>query len=75
MRQPRKSRPSIADVIGDVVLVLVVSSLLGGAARRCGQPSVVGQILAGILLGPNLLGLWGSITGSGLGGLPGWDHR
>jgi putative transposase len=19
--------------------------------------------------------LWGSITGSGLGGLPGWDHR
>jgi Kef-type K+ transport system membrane component KefB len=46
----------IADVIGDIALVLVVSSLLGVAARRCGQPRVVGQILAGILLGPSLLG-------------------
>lgn len=46
----------IADVIGSVALVLVVSSLFGGLAQRCGQPRVVGQILAGILLGPSLLG-------------------
>lgn len=46
----------IADVIGDVALVLIFSSLLGAIARRCGQPRVVGQILAGILLGPSLLG-------------------
>jgi Kef-type K+ transport system membrane component KefB len=46
----------IADVIGEVALVLVVSWLFGLAARRCGQPIVVGQILAGILLGPTLLG-------------------
>jgi K+:H+ antiporter len=46
----------IADVIGDVALVLVVSSLLGALARRCGQPTVIGQILAGILLGPSVLG-------------------
>jgi Kef-type K+ transport system membrane component KefB len=46
----------IADVIGDVALVLVLSSLFGAAARRVGQPGVVGQILAGILLGPSLLG-------------------
>jgi len=46
----------IADVIGDIALILVVSSLLGALARRCGQPTVVGQILAGILLGPTLLG-------------------
>ena len=45
-----------ADVIGDVALVIGVSSLLGAAARRCGQPTVIGQILAGILLGPSLLG-------------------
>jgi Kef-type K+ transport system membrane component KefB len=46
----------IADVIGDVALVLIFSSLLGAIAQRCGQPKVVGQILAGILLGPSLLG-------------------
>jgi len=46
----------IADVIGDVALVLVASSLLGAAARRCGQPAVVGQILAGIILGSSVLG-------------------
>ncbi len=45
-----------ADVIGDVALVLAASSLLGALARRCGQPTVIGQILAGILLGPSLLG-------------------
>jgi Kef-type K+ transport system membrane component KefB len=46
----------IADVIGDVALVLTVSSLLGALARRWGQPTVIGQILAGILLGPSVLG-------------------
>ena len=53
----------IADVIGDVGLVLVVSSLLGAVARRCGQPAVVGQILVGVLLGPTVLGrLRGHLT-------------
>jgi Kef-type K+ transport system membrane component KefB len=53
----------IADVIGDIALVLVVSALLGAAARRCGQPTVVGQILTGVVLGPSLLGrLPGHIT-------------
>ena len=46
----------IADVIGDIALILVASSVLGALARRCGQPTVIGQILAGILLGPSLLG-------------------
>ena len=45
-----------ADVIGDVAIVLGVSSLLGAVARRCGQPTVVGQVIAGILLGASLLG-------------------
>jgi Kef-type K+ transport system membrane component KefB len=45
-----------ADVIGDIALVLGASSLLGALARRIGQPTVVGQIAAGIILGPSLLG-------------------
>jgi Kef-type K+ transport system membrane component KefB len=46
----------IADVTGDVALVLVFSSLLGAVARKCGQPAVVGQIIAGIFFGPSVLG-------------------
>jgi Kef-type K+ transport system membrane component KefB len=46
----------VAVVIGDIALVITVSSLLGVAAQRCGQPAVIGQILTGVLLGPSLLG-------------------
>jgi Kef-type K+ transport system membrane component KefB len=38
----------------DVALVIVLARLLGAAARRLGQPPVLGEILAGILLGPTL---------------------
>jgi Kef-type K+ transport system membrane component KefB len=46
----------IADVIGDIALILLVSWLLGGVAKRVGQPAVVGQMIAGIMLGPSVLG-------------------
>lgn len=46
----------IADVIGDIALVMFASWLLSGVARRVGQPAVVGQLIAGILLGPSALG-------------------
>jgi Kef-type K+ transport system membrane component KefB len=46
----------LAAAIGDIALVFVIASLLGAAARKCGQPAVIGQILTGILLGPSLLG-------------------
>jgi Kef-type K+ transport system membrane component KefB len=45
-----------AEVVGDVALVAGFASLLGAVARRCGQPVVIGQILAGLLLGPSVLG-------------------
>lgn len=46
----------ITVVIGDVALIVVASWLLGALARRLGQPTVIGQIVAGIALGPTLLG-------------------
>ncbi|MFE9762975.1 cation:proton antiporter [Streptomyces sp. NPDC005808] len=39
-----------------VVVVLAAAHLGGALARRLGQPSVIGEILAGLALGPSLLG-------------------
>jgi Kef-type K+ transport system membrane component KefB len=39
-------------------LLLLVGRLLGEAAHRLGQPSVIGQLLGGLLLGPSLFGLF-----------------
>jgi len=40
----------------DLVVILVLARLLGAGARLIGQPPVIGEITAGILLGPSLLG-------------------
>lgn len=37
-------------------IVLVTAKLLGGLGRRLGVPTVVGEILAGVLLGPTVIG-------------------
>jgi len=47
---------AVADVTGDIALVIVVSSVLGTVARRLGQSAVIGQIMTGVLLGPSVLG-------------------
>ncbi|AQZ63592.1 Na+/H+ antiporter [[Actinomadura] parvosata subsp. kistnae] len=46
-----------AVVIADVALILVVGAVLGRLVTRFRQPTVIGEILAGIALGPSLLGL------------------
>ncbi|HMN79660.1 MAG TPA: cation:proton antiporter [Burkholderiaceae bacterium] len=38
-------------------LIVVISQLVGRAAQRVGQPQVVGEMIAGVLLGPSLFGL------------------
>src|SRR6516165_5096538 len=40
----------------DLALIIVLARLLGMAAKRIGQPPVLGEIVAGILLGPILWG-------------------
>ena len=39
-----------------IVLIIMVGRLGGWAAGRCGQPRVVGEMVAGFTLGPSLLG-------------------
>src|SRR5947207_7803397 len=42
--------------LGEIILLLVCGRLLGEAMQRVGQPAIMGQLLAGILLGPSVLG-------------------
>lgn len=46
----------VAGVLLAVAVILVVSAALGWVSNRLGQPAVIGQILAGIALGPSVLG-------------------
>lgn len=44
-------------VLIQIVIVIGLSRLMGVACRKIQQPLVIGEIIAGILLGPSLLGL------------------
>lgn len=46
----------VAFVLLDLAVILVVAHALGALAQKLGQPRVMGQIVAGVLLGPTLLG-------------------
>lgn len=48
--------PSEPVLILQIIALLVVGRLLGEAMIRIGQPAVMGQLIAGILLGPSVLG-------------------
>jgi Kef-type K+ transport system membrane component KefB len=54
-------RETLADPLSrlllQVVVIVVAARLVGMLFRRIGQPSVIGEMLAGILLGPSLFGL------------------
>lgn len=43
-------------VLLDIFLIVILARILGSAMQKLNQPRVVGEILAGILLGPTLLG-------------------
>jgi Kef-type K+ transport system membrane component KefB len=47
----------VADVLTDLFVVLLAAKLGDELFRRLGQPTIVGEILAGVLVGPSVLGL------------------
>ena len=51
--------PSEVVFLAELIALMLVGRLLGEAMARLGQPAVMGQLLAGIILGPSVLGwLW-----------------
>lgn len=56
---PRATPASVPDLpllLAQIIVILVVARVVGLLVRRIGQPQVVGEMLAGIALGPSLLG-------------------
>ena len=48
--------PSEVLFLGQILALLVCGRLMGELMARLGQPAVMGQLIAGILLGPSVLG-------------------
>jgi len=49
----------VARVLLDILVVLVAAKIAAEGAERVGVPAVVGEIVAGVLIGPSVLGLVG----------------
>jgi len=61
---PKLSSPEIMVFFIQIAVMLFLGKILGDLAKRFKQPSVVGELLAGILLGPTILGTL----------IPQWHH-
>src|SRR4051812_20828918 len=48
----------LAILLAQIVSIILTARLFGWICKRIGQPSVVGEIIAGIVLGPSLAGLY-----------------
>ena len=44
-------------VFRDLAIIIIFAKLFGIVARKCKAPQVVGEIIAGLLIGPSILGL------------------
>lgn len=53
---PRGSPDTLLHVLMALVVVILAARATGLVLRRFGQPPVIGEVLAGIMLGPSLLG-------------------
>ncbi|MBX2973278.1 MAG: cation:proton antiporter [Flavobacteriales bacterium] len=49
---------ALALLLVQILSIIVVARAVAYLFNKIGQPSVVGEIIAGIILGPSLLGLW-----------------
>ncbi|MEU3737496.1 cation:proton antiporter [Streptomyces sp. NPDC032198] len=57
MPSPHELEELQATAFAGIAVILTVGALLARLARRFRQPAVIGEITAGIVLGPSLLGL------------------
>jgi Kef-type K+ transport system membrane component KefB len=53
---PHVTIPDLPLLLAQIIVILVAARVVGLLVRRIGQPQVVGEMLAGIALGPSVLG-------------------
>jgi Kef-type K+ transport system membrane component KefB len=58
----------VGEIIAQLFIIFAVAKLAGEVFQRLGQPPVIGELLAGILIGPYALG-WIGVPGGALVGL------
>ena len=49
---------SLAILILQIITIIVAARIFGFILKKMGQPSVIGEIIAGILLGPSFVGMY-----------------
>ena len=45
-------------LLAQIITIILVARILGWICQKIGQPTVIGEIIAGIVLGPSLIGLY-----------------
>ena len=50
-------RSALSILLLQIIVIIIVARLFGAVFRRIGQPPVMGEMIAGIALGPSVLGL------------------
>lgn len=53
---PDPTAVSVEHLLLLIAVILVAAKVLGEVAERIGQPAVVGELLAGVILGPSIVG-------------------
>jgi len=61
---PGGSGPSELIFVAQLIALMIIGRVLGEAMLRIGQPAVMGQLIAGLILGPSVLGAL----------FPDWQH-
>ena len=54
---PLAATSPVADAVADLAIILLAAKLGDGLFKRLGQPALIGEILAGLLIGPSVIGL------------------
>ena len=48
----------LALLLAQIISIIIVARIFGWVCRKIGQPTVVGEMIAGIVLGPSLIGMY-----------------